>query len=133
MKIWKFLDKLGVGGAVVTALCCLGFPALVSVLTALGLAFLINDAVLQPLLLVFLALSVVGLALGWRRHGKPWAFLVGLVAGAALYVFIFVAYMVAAAYFAVAGLVAASVLNVVLARDPKQKSEPVEKGKERAP
>jgi len=36
---------IGVAGATVSALCCLGTPAVVSLLAALGLGFLINDAV----------------------------------------------------------------------------------------
>jgi hypothetical protein len=40
---WKrHLDKIGVGGSLFAALCCLGFPALLSILSAIGLGFLIN-------------------------------------------------------------------------------------------
>lgn len=53
-------DKVGVVGTTVSALCCLGTPALVSVLSALGLGFLINDAVLVPLLLGSLILVKPG-------------------------------------------------------------------------
>jgi len=53
---WKrHLDKVGVGGSLFAALCCLGFPALVSILSAIGLGFLINDHILRPLLIVFFA------------------------------------------------------------------------------
>jgi mercuric ion transport protein len=46
---WKrHLDKIGVGGSLFAALCCLGFPALVSILSAIGLGFLINDDILRP-------------------------------------------------------------------------------------
>ncbi len=34
--------------ALVTTLCCLGFPALVGLLSALGAGFLLNDRYLEP-------------------------------------------------------------------------------------
>jgi mercuric ion transport protein len=69
---WKHhLDKIGVGGSLFAALCCLGFPALLSIISAIGLGFLINDAILQPMLIVFLLVSVFGLLLGMRHHGSP--------------------------------------------------------------
>jgi hypothetical protein len=60
---WKrHLAKIGVGGSLFAALCCLGFPALVSILSALGLGFLINHDIRRPLLIVFLLVAIVGLA-----------------------------------------------------------------------
>ena len=47
----KHLDKLGVVGSLIAALCCLGVPTVLSIFTAIGLGFLINDAVLLPLLI----------------------------------------------------------------------------------
>jgi mercuric ion transport protein len=85
---WKrHLDKIGIGGSLFAALCCLGFPALLSVLSAIGLGFLINDAILLPLLVVFLLVTLAGLALGMRHHGSPWALVVGAVSAAAMFVF----------------------------------------------
>jgi mercuric ion transport protein len=61
--LWRrHLDKIGVGGSLFAALCCLGFPALVSILSAIGLGFLINNDILRPLLIVFLLVAIVGLA-----------------------------------------------------------------------
>jgi len=58
---WKrHLDKVGVGGSLFAALCCLGFPALVSILSAIGLGFLINDDILRPLLILFLLVAILG-------------------------------------------------------------------------
>lgn len=62
---WKrHLDKIGVGGSLFAALCCLGFPALLAILSAVGLGFLVNDAVLIPLLVLFLLVTLWGLYLG---------------------------------------------------------------------
>jgi mercuric ion transport protein len=91
---WKrHLDKIGVGGSLFAALCCLGFPALVSILSAIGLGFLINDDILRPLLIVFLLFAVFGLALGMRHHGSPWALIVGTLSAVTAYVFINVSFV----------------------------------------
>jgi mercuric ion transport protein len=110
----QYLDKVGVGGSLFAALCCLGFPALLSILSAVGLGFLINDAILLPLLVVFLALTLYGLYRGYQRHRKPGAVVLGGVSTAALLVFLLVFFSRPLAYLAIAGLVAASVLNVRL-------------------
>jgi mercuric ion transport protein len=38
----KHTDKVGVVGSVFTALCCLGIPALLSILSAIGVGFLME-------------------------------------------------------------------------------------------
>ncbi|MBI1774461.1 MAG: MerC domain-containing protein [Proteobacteria bacterium] len=108
------LDKIGVGGSVFAALCCLGFPALISVLSAIGLAFILRDAVLIPLLLVFLAVTLYGLYLGIRHHHEPWALILGGVSAAVTFGFIGIAPNGALAGVGIAGLVVASLLNVWL-------------------
>jgi mercuric ion transport protein len=112
---WKrHLDKIGVGGSLFAALCCLGFPALVAILSAVGLGFLINDDILRPLMIVFLLVAILGLALGMRHHGSPWALIVGILSAVALYVFIYVSFDEVIAGLGIAGLVIASLLNVFL-------------------
>jgi mercuric ion transport protein len=58
----KKLVKLGVGGAIITAICCFT-PVLVWILGAIGLVAIIAylDYVLFPLLAVFFAMIVIGL------------------------------------------------------------------------
>jgi mercuric ion transport protein len=110
------LDKVGVGGALFAALCCLGFPALLSILSAVGLGFLIKDAILFPLLFVFLALTLYGLYRGYRIHGSAAALILGGASAVALLIVLLVFASHPLAYLAIAGLVAASVLNVWLRR-----------------
>jgi len=52
---WKRqVVKIGVAGSLFgsffAGLCCLGLPALVAIFSAFGLGFLINNAIVQPLL-----------------------------------------------------------------------------------
>lgn len=116
MSLTEHLDKLGVVGSFIAAACCLGLPAIVSIFAALGLGFLINDAVLVPVLLVFLAVTLFGLFQGYGRHRRIWPLVVGVVSALAVLIFIFVAFSAPLAYVAVGGLVAASVLNVIARR-----------------
>lgn len=111
--IEKHLANLGAGGALLTSLCCLGFSALVSLLSALGLGFLVDDAILQPVLVVTLAIYLGGLGLGYRRHRRWPVLLAGAVAAAANYAFIFLFFQRALAYLAVAALVGVSLWDLV--------------------
>ena len=108
----RYADKVGIGGSIFAALCCLGFPALLSILSAIGLGFLINDAILLPLLAIFLVVTLFGLYAGMRHHGQPWAFVLGLISTIITFVFIFINTVVA--YFGLAGLIVSGVLNIWL-------------------
>lgn len=70
-------------GALFAAACCLGVTAVVSALTAIGAGFLIRDAILIPLYVLFLALSIWLLYRSAKAHGSLAPFWVGL-AGAAV-------------------------------------------------
>jgi mercuric ion transport protein len=74
-----------VAGAGFAAACCLGATAALSVLTAIGAGFLINDAVLIPLYLGLLGLSTGLLYGSARSHGNLAPFWTGL--GGALVAF----------------------------------------------
>jgi mercuric ion transport protein len=80
----------------------------VSILSAIGLGFLINDDILRPTMIVFLLLAIVGLALGMRHHGSPWALIVGFLSAVTLYVFIYLSFNELIAGLGIAGLVIAS-------------------------
>ncbi len=118
---WKdHLDKLGIVGSFIAAACCLGLTAVLSIVTAIGLGFLIKDAILLPLLIVFLAVTLFGMYSGYKIHHRPWALVLASVSSAAALFFIFVHTVKFAAYLAIAGLVLASIFNVVL----RQRSAP---------
>jgi len=110
----KHLDKLGIVGSLIAALCCLGVPAVLSIFAAIGLGFLINDAVLLPLLGVFLLITLIGLFSGYRLHRKKAALIVGLVSAVVMFLFLFIFPPIT--YIGLVGLIAASLLNVWLRR-----------------
>lgn len=115
-NVEQHADKVGVVGSIVTALCCLGVPAVLSIVSALGLGFLIHDAILIPLLVLALGLTVWGLVQGRRRHGGSSALVLGLVSGVGLLLFSLSVPSTMLVVVSIAGLMAASVLNVLLAR-----------------
>ena len=79
----EFLKQIGSTlGAAFAAACCLGVTAVLSALTAIGAGFLINDAVLIPLYLLLLAVSVWLLYRSARAHGNLSPFWIGIVGAA---------------------------------------------------
>lgn len=110
----RHLDKLGIVGAIFATLCCLGIPALVSIVSSIGLGFLINDAILFPLLIVFLVVAVGGLIFGVRHHHRWSAVVVGAISAAVLVLAMSVAHVRLLIWIGIGGLIVASMLNVVL-------------------
>ncbi len=66
------LRILGPISSIFVALCCLGVPAVIAALSAIGAGFFINDAVLIPLLIVALGITITGSFLSFRQHRNPW-------------------------------------------------------------
>ena len=71
--------------ALVTTLCCLGFPALVGFLSALGAGFLLSDRYLEPLLAGTLLLSLVITVLHLRQHRQPGPLILSFVAAGTVF------------------------------------------------
>ena len=57
-------------GCSLTALCCGGTPAIISLLSAVGLGFMVHDAILIPLLAVFLGINLFATYHSAKRHGR---------------------------------------------------------------
>jgi hypothetical protein len=93
------------------ATCPACWPAYAGFLSSIGLAFLLDTAVLAPLTGAFLAVSVFALAFRSSRRRGYGPFAVGLVAAAIVLVGKFVLESDAALYGGLAVLVAASVWN----------------------
>ncbi|GAC1395016.1 MAG: hypothetical protein NVSMB68_11860 [Thermoanaerobaculia bacterium] len=110
------IDKVGIFGAAFAALCCLGVSAVLSVVSAIGLGFLANDAVLLPLLVVSLLVTAWGLVSGYRRHHNPAALVLGAAGGIGLLLFTFVHVVRPLAVASIVILVLASLVNVIVLR-----------------
>lgn len=115
-KLSAHLDKLGVAGSAFASLCCLGTPALLSLLSAIGLGFLIHDAILLPLMVVFLALSVIGLSRSCARHRKPYPLALGILSAIGLLIGVLFLSQTALPYVSLAGLIGASGWDIVTKR-----------------
>jgi hypothetical protein len=112
---WKrYLDKIGVGGTLFVALCCLGFLALVSIHCVDGLGFLINHDILRPLLIMFLPGIFLGLTLGIRHHRSPLALIVGILSAVTTYGFIYVSFNEVRAGLGIGGLVIRQLMKCVV-------------------
>jgi len=68
-----------------TTLCCLGFPALVGFLSALGTGFLLTDRYLEPLLATTLLLTLLIAGLHLRQHHQVGPFILSLVASGSVF------------------------------------------------
>ncbi len=107
-------DTLGTGGSLFAALCCLGTPAILAFLAAIGAGFLINDLILLPLLALSLLIAVWGLEKGREVHGDKRPLRLGTSGALLLPAGIFVgAWMVA---IGAALLIGASIWNVAARR-----------------
>jgi mercuric ion transport protein len=82
----RIADAAGVAVALFAALCCVGVPLIVGVLSAIGLSFLRTDAILMPLLAVALVMAFWGFIAGRRAHGTSGPLILGVLGGVALVV-----------------------------------------------
>src|SRR5690242_12683993 len=71
--------------ALVTTLCCLGVPALVGLLSAVGAGFLVSDRFMTPLLAGTLLLTLLMAGLHLRRHRQPMPVVLSLVAAGSVF------------------------------------------------
>jgi mercuric ion transport protein len=69
----------GLVSSAVALLCCAGVAPVIGGLAALGLGFLVRDAILVPLLILGLGVTLWGLWRGRRCHGRSRPLFAGLV------------------------------------------------------
>lgn len=111
----RHADKLGTVGSLFAALCCVGTPAILAFLAAIGAGFVRNDRILLPLLAVSLIVALWGLEKGREIHGNPRPLWLGVAGAASIPAGMF---LVGAWLVNVGGvlLVTATVWNVVARR-----------------
>jgi len=115
-----FFSLIGsLGSAITVGLCPVCIPAIGAFLSAIGMGFLVKESVLQPLLVVFLVVTLFGLFWSYlKEHKRIAPFLLGIVMAIGLYVSRYV-YIGATAnsalmYASIAGIVGVSFWNMRL-------------------
>lgn len=104
----------GTTGAVITGACCLGFAPLLAALSAVGAGFLIRDAILVPLFVLFLGFTLWSLWSSRSKHHRPGPFYLGLSSAAVAFAALW--FFVPLAYAGLAGFISASVWDIVALR-----------------
>lgn len=107
-------SKWGPPGSIFTALCCLGVSPVLGALSAVGLGFLLRDAILIPLLALFLGLTIWGLRREHARHGRAGPERLSWLAAALTLAGLWMSALVAGLGLAL--LVAASLWSLLLTR-----------------
>jgi mercuric ion transport protein len=107
----------GTTGAVIAGACCLGFAPLLAALTAVGAGFLIRDAILVPLFVLFLAFTLWSLWGSRAKHRQTGPFYLGL--GSAVIAFAALWFSPPLAYAGLVGFIAASVWDIVALRQAR--------------
>ena len=75
------------GSSLVVGLCPLCIPAIGAFLGSIGLGFLVQEAILKPLLIGLLTLTLLALAWSYfKEHGKIAPLVLGILAASAMYV-----------------------------------------------
>ncbi len=70
--LFRWLGPVGSAFGTFAMLCCFGWTGLATFLPLVGLGFLVRFSVALRLIWLTLALTVLGLALSFRRHRQPW-------------------------------------------------------------
>lgn len=116
----NWLATLGsFGSAITVGLCPICLPAVGALLSAVGLGFLANEAVLRPLLIAFILVAWFGYAWSFlREHGVIFPLIIGILAGISLYVgrYVYLGGTLNAVlmYGGVVAMMGASIWNLVL-------------------
>lgn len=110
------IDKIGIAGLILSHLCCLGVAAKISIFSALGVGFLINHAVLLPILIISLAISMLGIFTSYLKHRNVFPLALSVFSSVAILLSFFVIHIKILTYAGLFGLISASVYNHLCTR-----------------
>jgi mercuric ion transport protein len=122
VKLWITSIGSNLGSGLI-ATCCVGGPAVVGILSAMGLGFLVHDAILIPVLVLFLGTNLWVAQVSGLKHERKSIF--WLTAVSALIVFSglwFSRWVVGAG---IGGLVVASAMNLYCSSGSGSRCSPV--------
>jgi hypothetical protein len=114
------LSLLGsVFSAVTVGLCPVCIPAIGAFLSAIGLGFLVQEAVLKPVLVIFLGIAVFGFLWSYlKEHRHVGPLVIGTIMAVVIYVSRYVYFgadvNTALMYGSIGGIIATSVWNIQL-------------------
>jgi len=104
-------------GSILAGACCLGLPPLIATLTGIGMGFVLHDAILIPLLVIFLGFTVWSLHKSKQKHGQNTAFYLG--AGSSIVAFVGLWVFAPVSWMGFIGLIAASIWDIMLVKKNK--------------
>jgi mercuric ion transport protein len=110
------IRNAGFGGVVLVGICCLRIPILLSILTAVGLGFLVKDVFLVPLMILFLSAMLATLSFDYAAHRRKWPLGLAILSSSALLFFAFACRLKPAVYLALAGVLFARIASVFFRR-----------------
>ena len=116
MSLKSALDKTGIGGLILVAVCCLRLEIVFSLLAAIGLGFLTRNTLLMPAMGILLAVILTALALDYSIHRRSLPLAIAVPGAAVLYFFVFIHRVNLAVYVALSGLILARILNFIFLR-----------------
>lgn len=80
---------VGLVGSLFASLCCIGIAPLVTLVTTVGLGFMLSLTVLPPLFAFFVAVGASGLWYSYRRHRNPFPLILQLAGGLVVLVLLY--------------------------------------------
>jgi len=101
-------------GSIFASICCLGVAPVLAALSAAGLGFIISDAVLIPMLALFLGITLWGMKGSRAKHGNSKPLYLGSSGAIAALVGIFV--FMPLHILGLVALIGASVWDIILLR-----------------
>jgi hypothetical protein len=116
MSLKSALDKTGIGGLFLVAVCCLRIEAVFSLLLAIGLGFLTRATFLTPVMGTLLAVILTALVLDYRIHRRSSPLAIAIPGALALYFFVFIHRVNLAVYGALFVLILGRILNLIFMR-----------------
>lgn len=116
MSVKSALDKTGIGGLFLVAVCCLRIEAVFLFLAAMGLGFLTRDTFLMPAMAILLPIILIALALDYRTHRRSLPLAIAIPGALALYFFVFIHRVNPAVYMALSVLILGRILNFIFVK-----------------
>ena len=126
-KLRDHADKAGIVGVIFSHLCCIGLGARVGLLAPAFSSFLMNNRFLLPFLLISLTASTLGIFFSYLRHRNILPLLISVISSVMIVVFSFVKHVEILFYMGLAGLIGASIYNMVYAKKIRLRSEEISK------